>query len=92
MIAGVISSLVCSFIGAGFALVVIMVVIVVLGMFLTYWPTQGKAKLNTIEAEFGPRTRARIWELCSDMEMGLQQLDVAQVAGRVGESKEVCPP
>ncbi|MBM5458723.1 hypothetical protein H8F21_14235 [Pseudomonas sp. P66] len=88
----VISTALCSFIGAEFDLVIIMVIIVMVGMFLTYWSPQGKAKLNAIEAEFGPRTSARIWQLCSDREAGLEPLDLAQVAGKVGEQKEVSAP
>lgn len=77
---------------ADFPSTFLMFTVVCLGMFLTYWSTQGEAKLNAIEAEYGPRTKAQIWEICSLPSSKLEPIDVALIARRVGELEKLNDP
>lgn len=77
---------------AEFSSTLFMFTVVCLGMFLTYWSPQGEAKLNAIEATYGPRTKAQVWKICSVPSSKLEPIDVALIARRVGELKELNEP
>ncbi|WP_421527020.1 hypothetical protein [Pseudomonas brenneri] len=80
----VVSVAICSMTGAD-SMAPIMLFIATMGFFLTYWSRQGKRFLEAVELNYGPKTRVRIWKLCSGREAELSQLDVPVIANSVGE-------
>lgn len=81
-----------AFCEAEFYTTLAMFTVVCLGLFLTYWSRQGEAKLNAIEATYGPRTKAQVWKICSIPSSKIEPIDVALIARRVGELKELKEP